>query len=537
MYCSFTTKNGEPVVGFLIWAGIGSLCLCSCSEGKVPAGRPNVLIFIADDMSYPHAGAYGCEWVSTPGFDRVAEAGLLFTNAYTPNAKSAPSRACLLTGKYSWELEAAGNHITNWPAGKFPTFMETLAANGYHAGYTGKGWAPGNPGNINGSPRELTGEAYDTFKCTPPAKYMSNLDYAENFRSFLETRPEHTPWVFWVGTQEPHRPYEFGAGLRSGAHPGDVGDIPKYLPDNEVVRTDFTDYAFEIAYLDAHLCKIMELLEASGDLDNTIVIVTADNGMPFPRAKGNQYNSAVHLPLAIQWKNGIVRPGREEASCVSFIDIAPTLLRVCGVEDSGMAVSGREMTDLFRDDPDKDRSWIVLGQERHDYGRPRNQGYPIRSIIKDGYLYINNLKPHLWPSGNPETGYLNTDGSPTKTEILEMRRSGAERHFWTWSFGKREAEELYDLGDDPDCMNNLAGQGRYAGMMDEMKDLLYRERLRTGDPRLGPDGDVFDRYPFDHASSEDFYERYMAGEIGEYQTGWCHPSDYECPNPEAKNRR
>lgn len=520
-------KRNRPVFGEALCLGLGSLCAFSCTEGTKSQERPNVLIFIADDMSYPHAGAYGCDWVSTPGFDRVAEDGILFTNAFTPNAKSAPSRACLLTGRYSWQLEDAANHITNWPEGKFPTFMETLASYGYSTAYTGKGWAPGNPGMSDGRPRELTGPAWSGRKCPPPAAFMSNLDYAANFKDFIDNTPDDRPWAFWIGTQEPHRPYDFGAGIRHGASASDVTQVPEYLPDNKTVRTDFTDYAFEIGYLDSHLCKVLGILEESGELDNTIIIVTADNGMPFPRAKGNQYNASVHVPLAIMWKNGIADPGREEESYVSFIDIAPTLLQACGVKDSDMEMSGREMTDLFRNDPSEDRSWIVLGQERHDYGRPHNQGYPVRSIIMDGYLYINNLKPELWPSCDPETGYLNTDGSPSKTEILELMRSGRDRHLWDLSFGKRPGEELYNLEDDPDCMNNLAELVKYSGLMGKMRQILRDEQERTSDPRLGADGDIFDRYPFDKASSEDFYERYMSGEIAEYQTEWCNPSDYE----------
>lgn len=507
--------------------GLCILSLTSCSEKQLNNKSPNILVFIADDMSYPHTSSYGCKWINTPGFDEVASEGILFNNAFTPNAKSAPSRACLLTGKYSWQLEDAGNHTTNWPEGKYPTFMEVLSDNGYYAAYTGKGWAPGNPGKINGKDRPLTGIKYDGYMCKVPAKYISNEDYAENFRYFIKNKPKDKPWVFWLGTKEPHRPYEFMAGLKYGADPYSVNDVPKYLPDNNVVRTDFTDYAFEIEYLDSHLHKVLDILEDSGELDNTVVIVTADNGMPFPRAKGNQYNSAVHLPLAIMWKNGIINPGRKENSYVSFIDIAPTIYELCGVENYHEFTSGKEISDIFYKTYDKNRDWIVLGQERHDYGRPKNQGYPIRSIIEDGFLYINNLKPYLWPAGNPETGYLNTDGSPSKTEILNMRRNGVDEHLWDLSFGKRGAEELYNIVDNPDCINNLAENDKYRNIKKNMRSKLYKELQRTNDPRLGDYGDIFDEYPFYKESSKDYYERYISGEIKEYQTNWVNPSDYE----------
>ena len=104
--------------------------------------KPNILFVISDDQSYPHAGIYGTEWVNTPGFDRVAREGLLFTQAYTTNAKCSPSRSSILTGRNSWLLEEATNHVPYFPE-KFTTFPEVLKNNGYKTGLTGKGWAPG----------------------------------------------------------------------------------------------------------------------------------------------------------------------------------------------------------------------------------------------------------------------------------------------------------------------------------------------------------------------------------------------------------
>ncbi|MCK5105446.1 MAG: sulfatase-like hydrolase/transferase, partial [Cyclobacteriaceae bacterium] len=176
---------------------------------------PNILFAIADDASYPHMGAYGCDWVKSPAFDRIANQGILFTNAYTPNAKCSPSRACILTGRNSWQLEEAANHIPFFPV-KFKTYAEALSKNGYHVGYTAKGWAPGVALDNDGKPRQLTGVPYNNFKTTPPAKYISNNDYAANFEDFLNNRPEGMPFCFWYGSTEPHRAYEFRAGIEKG---------------------------------------------------------------------------------------------------------------------------------------------------------------------------------------------------------------------------------------------------------------------------------------------------------------------------------
>ena len=188
----------------------------SCTgTSKKTVSRPNILICIADDASWPHMGIYGCDWVKTPGFDRVAREGLLFNRAYTPNAKCAPSRSCILTGRNSWQLEEAANHWCYFPE-KFASFFEALDGNGYHCGYTSKGWAPGIAENADGTKRHLTGTVYNKRKAEPPAEYICPDDYAANFIDFLDDKSPDKPFCFWYGSREPHRRYEYGAGVEKG---------------------------------------------------------------------------------------------------------------------------------------------------------------------------------------------------------------------------------------------------------------------------------------------------------------------------------
>lgn len=498
-----------------------------CNVGR----RPNILIAVADDQSYPHAGAYGCDWVRTPAFDRVARDGILMENFYTSNSKSAPSRASLLTGMYSWQLEDIGNHLAIWPEGRFTTVIEALASNGYNAAFTGKGWAPGDPGKVNGEPRRLTGIPYQRHKLKPKTSGIAAVDYASNFKEFMsDVSREDKPWVFWFGSREPHRAYEYGSGVSCGGMSVDmIDEVPAYWPDDEVTRNDILDYSYEISHFDEHLGRMIKTLEEIGELDNTIIIVTADNGMPFPRCKGFGYEHSTHLPFAVMWPDGIASPGRRDSSLLTMVDIAPTLLALAGVEpeDVGMTPEGKDFLDILSDSPRKDRNFLLFGQERHDYGRPENQGFPIRSIQSEGFLYMYNFKPWLWPSCNPETGYLNTDGSPVKTSILKLRREGADTLLWHHSFGKKPQEELYDLEVDPECMNNLADDPAYVDIRESLRAKLFAQLIRQNDPRMGDDGDIFDRYPFNDQSNQDFYERFMSGEIRGYQTGWVNPSDYE----------
>jgi N-sulfoglucosamine sulfohydrolase len=511
---------------------LSPVALTGCNSGG--NDRPNILIAIGDDISYPHMGAYGCTFVKTPGFDRVAREGILFNNAYTPNAKSSPSRACILTGRNSWQLEEACNHVPFFPP-KFITFMESLNSHGYQTGYSTKGWAPGVALDSSGANRRMTGRLFDARKTVPPAKGIANSDYAGNFGDFLESRESGKPFCFWYGSQEPHRRYEYGSGVsRGGKKLSDISGIYAFWPENDTVRNDLLDYAFEIEYFDSHLVRMLEMLEVRGELENTVVVVTADNGMPFPRVKGQVYEYSNHMPLAIMWGKGIKNPGRVVDDFISFIDFAPTFLEIAGVEESesGMQkAEGRSFTDIFTSrrsgQTDKKRDHVLTGKERHDVGRPDDAGYPVRGIVKDGFLYLRNFKPERWPAGNPETGYLNTDGGPTKTLILNMKRSGRSGYFWDLSFGKRPEEELYNITSDRECINNLADKPEFNSVKQSLNNQLEKELTEQGDPRILGKGDVFDNYTYAEERTRDFYNRYMKGELSAESAGWVDSTDFE----------
>jgi len=292
------------------------------------------------------------------------------------------------------------------------------------------------------------------------------------------------------------------------------------------------DYAYEIAYFDQHLQKMLDVLEERGELENTIVVVTADNGMPFPRIKDQEYEYSNHLPLAIMWPAGIKNPDRRVDDFISFIDFSPTFLEVAQIsEEEGnmQPITGKSLTNIFYSDKsgrvDPSRNAVVIGKERHDVGRPHDWGYPIRGIVTDEYIYLHNFEPDRWPAGNPETGYLNTDGSPTKTFILNHRRLTGSKEYWGPSFGKRPQEELHHISKDPDCMENLAIHPEYLAVKKELKESLFAQLREQEDPRMFGNGHVFDEYEYIGASSNSFYERYMKGE--EMKAGRVNDTDFE----------
>ena len=511
-----------------------SLLLPLMTAHLEPVGPPNIFIAIADDWSFGHAGAYGCKWVTTPGFDRVAKDGLLFNRAYTPNAKCAPSRACLLTGRNSWQLEEAANHGCFFPA-KFRTFPESLALGTYTVGSTGKTWAPGVALDADGKKRQMCGIDFNKQKAKPPTPAISNNDYAANFADFMEARDKGNPWCFWYGATEPHRGYEYGSGVAKGGKKlTDIDRVPSYWPDNDAVRNDMLDYAYEVEHFDSHLVKMLAIMEKQGQLLNTIVIVTSDHGMPFPRVKGQAYEASNHIPLAIMYPFGIRKPGRIIGDYVSLIDIVPTITdRVYRNGDKqlkGMAsATGRSLYDIFQSEKsgqiDPKRDHVLIGKERHDVGRPNDWGYPIRGIIKNETLLLRNYETERWPAGNPETGYLNCDGSPTKSLILDRHRKEAGDKYWLDCFGQRPALEMYNIKQDPDCVTNLINQTEAREQAKILEAQMIQELKAQADPRMFGNGKIFDDYTYAQESMRNFYNRYMKGE--KLNAGWVNKSDFE----------
>lgn len=469
-----------------------ALCALFCAvflgSGAVadPVKRPNILFAIADDMS--HASAYGYEFVSTPHFDAIAAEGLLFERMYTPSSKCAPSRAVLLTGRNPWQLEGAGNHKPVWPL-KFKSVVEALEDHGYFAGFTGKGWNPG----IHPKGRQLTGKAYNSLEVESKlTKAIAAFDYSANFKQFMADKPEGQPFFFWYGAKEPHRGYEFKSGQRLGKTFGDLDFIPPFWPEEDAVKHDILDYAIEVEYFDRHLGEILAHLEELGELENTLIIATSDNGMPFPRYKGHPHEFATRIPFVVKWSGRIESPGRRCVEFASFTDLAPTFLEAAGVAEDEAAmqpIEGRSLSDFFANEVDG-REHVLTGRERNDMCRPHGWGYPVRSLHHGDLVYMHNFEPDRWPSGTPESLYRDTDWSPTKMNILEQHHDTA---FYRFSFGKRPQEELYDITVDPFCLHNLASDPAYSAKREEMKQALFAELKTQGDPRLNGDPDFFDR--------------------------------------------
>ena len=504
----------------MIFAGLLGLIKLFGTSVAVGAGRPNILIAIADDQSYPHTSAYGDPVIKTPAFDRVAKNGVLFRNAFTPAPGCSPMRAAFLTGREIWQNREAGTHASTFPR-DLPVFTEQLAAAGYHVGMTGKGWGPGKATDW---PHNPAGKAYTArkVKAADRIKGISSNDYSGNFQDFLKARSDDQPFCFWFGASEPHRTYERGVGAKHGLDPAKIR-MPGFLPGSDEVRSDVADYLFEIQWFDQHLGRMLEHLAEAGELENTFVIVTSDNGMPFPRAKANLYEFGIHMPLAIAWP-AKVPAGQDTDELVSLIDVTRTIFDVAGVKPKqAEKMSGHSLLPSIMQNAKRGlspREFVFSGRERHSSSRFNSLSYPCRCVRTKTHLYIRNFTPERWPTGTPRiylgakydqeghlvastlapehSGYHDIDDGPTLQWMIANRAEPAVGKLLQAAVAKRPAEELFDIQADPDCLNNLAGDPKAASVQAALSDALTQYLTQTGDlrqtdPKAGQVWETYER--------------------------------------------
>ncbi|MEJ7692650.1 sulfatase [Daejeonella sp.] len=442
------------------------------------ATKVNFLFIIADDMSL-NAGIYGEQAIKTPAIDGLASDGVVFKKAFCAASSCSPSRASILSGKHPHELEEGGNLWSTFPS-KFPNYTVRLAKMGYRIGLNGKGYSPGQvePGGYKQNPAGPLFKSFDEF--------IGKLENEE-------------PFCFWLGSSDPHRPYV--AGLKDATSMDRARiKMPGWLPSNEIVRSDIADYLAEVKRFDETIGKAVALLKAKGLYENTLIIVTSDNGMPFPRAKATVYDSGSNVPLVMSWGNNFEK-GRSYNELVSLIDIAPTILDAAGLTPDE-AITGRSLLPLLqKNKKDKRFRQVFLERERHANVRPDLLGYPVRAIRTSEYLYVENLKPDRWPAGDPDYTippgpFGDIDDGPTKAFLMTNRNNAAYSKWVKASMEKRPARELYSLRDDPDQLNNLAENPENEKAVRVLKKQLDSWRRKTGDPLLGNSEDIFDTYPY-----------------------------------------
>ena len=511
----------------------GSVRRCSADE------RPNILFVFADDWG-KYASAYAklkpgtpSDLISTPNFDRLAREGVLFTHAFVNAPSCTPCRSSLLSGQYFWRTgRGAILQGAIWdPA--IPSFPLILKDRGYHIGFTHKVWSPGTPADAPYGGQDFAyhahGERFNQFsqfvsqqKDIEAGKKILYEEVRGNFRDFLNARPAGKPFCYWFGPTNVHRKWVAGSGKALwGLNPDKLkGKLSGCVTDVEVVREDVADYLGQAQALDAAVGVLLEELEKTGELENTLILMSGDHGIPgFPHGKCNLYDLGVEVALAVRWGKK-VPAGRVVDDFVCLPDLCPTFLEAAG-ETPPAVMTGRSLLGVLTSSKsgtvDPTRDAVVVGRERHvAAARDDNLPYPARAIRTSEFLYIRNFHPERWPTGEgPGFGkaagpyapfdvlasdtwaaFADMDASPTKAWLIENREAAGMQPYLAYAFGRRPAEELYDLAKDPDQLHNVADDAAYAQTKSALRERLMTVLKETGDPRVTGDGSTFDRPPY-----------------------------------------
>lgn len=445
--------------------------------------RPNILFILGDNWRYPTAGALGDPMARTPAFDRLAREGVVFTHVFNPVPSCSPTRSCLLTGKIAHQL---GERASLWSAfpRDTPVVTQLLREAGYTIGYAGKPWAPGN--------HEISG-----WKENPVGPKFSN------FADFHAKRPADAPFFFWLGNTDTATKAGRQLYLADAQAKLDATQlvIPPELPDCPEVRQDLLNYYGGVMKLDAEAAQAIAVLETSGQLDNTVIIYTSDNGWQMPRGLANCYDAGSRVPLAIRWGKNLAA-GRKVDAFINVADLGPTFLEFAGLRPPA-EMTMRSFKNLLLGQPDAaPRDAVYMERERHADVRKDHQSYPVRAIRTKEFLYIRNLRPDRCPAGDPDVLFLHgrpfgdVDTTNSKDFLLAHQTDPAFAKFVALSFGKRPAEELYDLAKDPHQITNVATQPAYAAPLAQLRTRVDRWMRDTSDPRVDPAYDGWDTFPY-----------------------------------------
>jgi len=414
------------------------------------ARRPNILVFIADDLSYTEVGCYGSGHTATPNIDRLAGQGIRFTRAFTATAMCAPMRQQMYTGIFPVRNGAYPNHsqikpgIRTWPS----YFLEL----GYRVGLAGKR----HFGPRNAYPFEYLPDGQE-------------LDFGA-IEEFIR-RNDKEPYCLFVCSHQPHAPYDKGDPSR---HPVDRLRVPEYWVDTPLTRKTLAAYYAECEYLDQEVGRAMELVETSGQAQDTIFLFCSEQGSGFPFAKWTCYDLGLREAAILRWPRRIPK-GRLVHAIVQGVDWLPTLIEAAGgspPED----IDGRSFMPVL-EGRTRRHSSVAYGVHTTRGIINGSDCYPIRSIRTGRYKLILNLN-HEAEFSNAVTrpdryNYWDTWVEKAKTDPAARRIVNRYLH--------RPAEEFYDLQQDPFEQRNLAGRPQYRATIEKLKSRLHEWMESQGD--------------------------------------------------------
>ncbi|SDM66891.1 sulfatase family protein [Kriegella aquimaris] len=419
-------------------------------SGTVMNEAPNIIVFMADDVSWNDLGCYGNTFVDTPNIDKLAANGMGFDNAVLTASSCSPSRISIMTGRYPHNTGAAELHTE--PKVDFGSIASSLKANGYYTGQAGK-WHMGS----------LLRKGFDKIY----EKKEDNGDGGENmWVPSIENRDKNKPFFFWFAAYDAHRIW--GENSFSNTHePSRIG-VPPTLVDNDSTRYDLAQYYDEIKRFDHHIGKVVETLKAQGVYENTLIFVMADNGRPFPRDKTRMYDSGMKTPFIAHWPARSLKGASN--SLISSVDLAPTILDACDVAVP-KTFQGKSFKRLFEDPSKEFRTYAFAEHNWHDH-----EAHERMARTKD-FIYILNSRPQF-----PNQGPADALNSPTFRSLQEQNKNnsltGAQYDVF---LAPRPAEELYSVKNDPLQLDNIIDRKDYVAVQKELKRELQNWMEKTGD--------------------------------------------------------
>ena len=440
---------------------VGLICTAT---GSRAADRPNILWISLEDIS-PDLGCYGDEYAVTPNIDALASEGCRFTRAFTHAGVCAPSRSGLITGMYPTTIGTHYMRCKGVPPAYVKCFTEYLRAAGYYC--------------TNDSKTDYNFDAPLTaWDDSRPGAHWRNRPTKETpFFAVINLTTTHESQIRLAEAQLQQRrdtlaPHEL--------HDPAKAPLPPYYPDTPVVRRDMANYYDNLTWTDRRVGQILKSLKDDGLADSTIVFCWGDHGRGLPRHKRWIYDSGIRVPLIVRWP-GKIEPGSVRDDLVCFLDFAPTMLSLAGMERpkhlQGQVFLGEERAD--------EREYIFAARDRMDETLDI-----IRGVRDKRFKYIRNYRPDLTYA--QRITYM--DEMPTMKEWRRLaaadKLSGAQKIFFQ---STKPVEEFYDTEADPHEINNLAGNPKYAEALERLRAAHDKWREETGDLGLIPEGELMER--------------------------------------------
>jgi N-sulfoglucosamine sulfohydrolase len=434
-------------------------CVAWVAMGLLPSAeaeteKRNVILYVVDDQGMEDAGCYGNPVIRTPGLDRLAASGTRLTHAFCTTPSCSASRSVILSGLHNHTTGQYGhahsfNHFRSFE--NFRSLPVRLGAAGYRTLRAGK---------FHVAPEPVY-RFQESIKTTAPASM------AEQCRALIEADDER-PFFLYFCTVEPHRWFK-----REGSAPVDPAEVivPDYLPDTPESRTELAEYYMSVERADRGLYALLDILEASGHSEDTLVIYISDNGVAFPGAKTNVYEPGVRLPCVVR------NPYAEKSLAVSdamvtYADLTPTILDFAQATYDAGDFHGRSFLSDIQSPNPVGRDEVFLSHTFHEI----TMYYPMRVLRERRYKLIWNIAHGLsFPTA------ADLAASPTWKGVLARGdRMYGKRTLDAYL--NRPAFELYDLENDPHEIENLAAREDHQDRLKRMQQKIRAVQKQTKDP-------------------------------------------------------